>query len=272
MRALAALGLLLMVACKTDPARPSPPPPSARGVLLEDLTWQEAEKKLTKDAIVVLPIGAAAKEHGPHLKLKNDFLIAEYFKHRLMEEEDVIVAPTLNYHYYPAFSEYPGSTSLRLETARDLTLDVVRSLAAYGPKRFYALNTGISTNKPLALVQEQLAKEGIVFKYTSLNDALGEVEKQVCKQALGSHADELETSMMLVIAPGTVDMSKAVKDMDSNTNGGLTRIPDAGATYSPSGCWGDPTLATKEKGEAIVKAYLAALVADVEALKKTPVP
>ena len=47
---------------------------------------------------------------------------------RLWTGERILVAPTLAYHFYPAFAEYPGSTSLRLETARDLTVDVVRSL------------------------------------------------------------------------------------------------------------------------------------------------
>ena len=44
----------------------------AKGVLLEDLTWLEAEKVLTGETVVVIPLGAAAKEHGPHLRLKND--------------------------------------------------------------------------------------------------------------------------------------------------------------------------------------------------------
>jgi len=48
-----------------------------KGVLLEDLTWVEAEKILNPNTVVVIPLGAAAKEHGPHLKLKNDWLIAE---------------------------------------------------------------------------------------------------------------------------------------------------------------------------------------------------
>jgi len=42
---------------------------------------------------------------------------------------DVVLAPTIPYHFYPAFVEYPGSTTLRLETARDLVVDVCRSLA-----------------------------------------------------------------------------------------------------------------------------------------------
>src|SRR5947209_4606052 len=47
-----------------------------KGVLLEDLTWVEAESVLRPDTIVVIPIGAESKEHGPHLRLKNDFVLA----------------------------------------------------------------------------------------------------------------------------------------------------------------------------------------------------
>src|SRR4029077_20697315 len=106
-----------------------------KGILLEDLSWPEAEKILTPETIVVIPIGAESKEHGPHLKLKNDFLIAEYLKREVMQRAPVVVAPTVNYHYYPAFVEYPGSTTLRIETARDLLADICRSLARYGPRK-----------------------------------------------------------------------------------------------------------------------------------------
>ena len=106
-----------------------------KGILLEDLTWIEAEKILTPDTVVVIPLGAESKEHGPHLKLNNDFIMAEYLKQRVLEQSNVVVAPTVNYSFYPAFLEYPGSTSLRLETARDLIVDICRSLARYGPRR-----------------------------------------------------------------------------------------------------------------------------------------
>src|SRR5213082_2576621 len=109
----------------------------SKGILLENLTWVEAEKILTPDTVVVIALGAESKEHGPHLKLKNDFLMAEYLKRRVVEKSDVVVAPTLNYSFYPAFVEYPGSTSLRLETARDTVIDICRTLARFGPKRFY---------------------------------------------------------------------------------------------------------------------------------------
>src|SRR5918992_972188 len=127
------------------------------------------------ETVVVIPLGAAAKEHGPHLKLKNDWLIAEYLKKRVLEQSDVVVAPTVNYHFYPAFLEYPGSTSLRLETARDLIVDVCKSLAGYGPRRFYVLNVGISTRFALQPAAEALAKEGLILHYTDLLKITGPV-------------------------------------------------------------------------------------------------
>ena len=217
------------------------------GILLEDLTWKEAEAVLTPDAVVVIPIGAQAKEHGPHLKLRNDFTIAEYLKRRVLERSAVIVAPTLNYHYYPAFVDYPGSTTLRLETARDMTVDICRSLARFGPRRFYALNTGVSTVRALAPAVEILEADGILLRFTNVSTIVEDVEKKVQQQEGGTHADELETSMMLYIDPQSVDMKKAVKDYHPGASP-LSRVPDPTRTYSASGTYGDATLATREKG------------------------
>ena len=242
-----------------------------KGILLEDLTWVEAEKVLTKDTVVVIPLGAAAKEHGPHLKLKNDLLIAEYLKKRVHEQSNVVIAPTINYHFYPAFLEYPGSTSLRLETARDLTIDVVKSLARYGPRRFYILNTGISTLRALQPAAESLAKEGVILRYTDLLKITGPVEKAIGKQEGGTHADEIETSMMLYMAPATVDMKKAAKDYHPSTERGLTRNPNGKGVYSATGIYGDATLATKAKGEAITKALITGILKDIEDLRQAPV-
>jgi creatinine amidohydrolase len=242
------------------------------GILLEDLTWKEAEAVLTPDAVVVIPIGAEAKEHGPHLRLRNDFTIAEYLKRRVLERSAVIVAPTLNYHYYPAFVDYPGSTTLRLETARDMTVDICRSLARFGPRRFYALNTGVSTVRALTPAVEILAAEGIFLRFTNVSTIVEDVEKKVQQQEGGTHADELETSMMLYIDPQSVDMKKAVKDYHPGESP-LSRVPDAKRTYSASGTYGDATLATREKGKVIVEAMVERLLQEIADLRKAaPVP
>src|SRR5436305_4311696 len=172
-------GLLLTFA---DSAFAAMPP---KGILLANLSWIEAEKVLTPETVIVIPLGAESKEHGPHLKLKNDFLIAEYLKKRVLESSNVVVAPTINYSFYPAFLEYPGSTSLRLETARDMVVDICRSLSKFGPKRFYILNTGISTLRPLAAAQETLAADGIVMRYLDLH-VTEPVEKTIRKEEGGT--------------------------------------------------------------------------------------
>ena len=242
-----------------------------KGILLENLTWVEAEKILAGETTVVLPLGAAAKEHGPHLKLKNDWLIAEYLKQRVLAAANVVIAPTVNYNFYPAFLEYPGSTSLRLETARDLIVDICKSLARFGPRRFYVLNTGVSTLRALKPAAELLAKEGILLHYTDILKVLGPVEKAIGKQEGGTHADEIETSMMLYMAPETVDMKKAAKDYHPSEERGLTRDPKGRGVYSATGIYGDATLATREKGRALTQALVAGILKEIEDLRRTEV-
>lgn len=242
------------------------------GILLEDLTWLEAEKLLTPETVVVIPLGAQSKEHGPHLKLKNDFILAEYLKNRVRQRSKVVIAPTVNYSFYPAFTEYPGSTTLTLETARDVVVEICRSLARYGPKRFYVLNTGVSTVRALGPAAEALAADGILMRFTELSKTLSPIEKQVSRQEGGTHADEIETSMILYMEPSAVDMGKAVKDYRPSGKGGLTRDLNGPGTYSPTGIWGDPTLATREKGRVVVEAFVDALAREIEDLRAAPLP
>lgn len=241
------------------------------GVLLEDLTWLEAERVLTAETVAVIPLGAAAKEHGPHLKLKNDWVLAEYLKRRVLNAADVVIAPTIPYHFYPAFLEYPGSTSLRLETARDTVLDICRTLARHGPQRFYMLNTGVSTVRALQPAATILASEGMLLHYTDLRTVAGRVVQQVSQQTGGTHADEIETSMMLYIAPELVDMSQAADDYHP-ADGGLTRDPLGKGAYSATGIYGNATLATPEKGERVVEAIVAGILHDIETLRASLLP
>ena len=266
---------LLVTALSSGQSPAGSTPPAARAnpaVLLETLSWDEAEKILTPDAVVVIPLGAESKEHGRHLQLNNDFLMAEYLKKRVLDAapQNVVVAPIINYSFYPAFLEYPGSTSLSIDTARAMITDIIHSLAHYGPRRFYILNTGISTLRPLAQAATDLSKDGIVLRYTDLTKD-DPVEKKV-RQSGGTHADEIETSMMLYIAPESVRMKKAAKDLNPDQPGGLTRDPQGKGTYSPTGAWGDPTLATREKGQAVTESLVATILKDINDLSKTTPP
>ncbi len=255
---------LILLTCQLVAAEAKP------GILLEDLTWDQAEHELTPDRVVVIALGAESKEHGKHLRLSNDFVMAEYFKRRVLEASKVVVAPTINYSFYPAFTEYPGSTNLRLETARDMVIDICRSLAHYGPRKFYILNTGISTIRPLTQAQKLLELDGIDMRFTDLN-RFEAIEKKV-RQSGGTHADEIETSMMLYIAPDSVDMKKASRDLHDNKPGGLTRDSAKPGTYSPTGAWGDPTLATREKGKIVIEGMVEAILKEIDDLQRAQQP
>lgn len=237
------------------------------GVYLENLTWKEAEACLTEDAVVVIPLGAALKEHGLHLKLNNDKLIAEYLGGRVAETLDVIILPTLIYSYYPAFVEYPGSVNLSEETSAATVVEIVRSLAAFGPRRFYVINTGVSTAVPLGKAKAVLEKEGLSFRFTDFRKAAEEAAYGLTEQEGGGHADEVETSLMLAIAPDTVTMDVARPDYTKGGSGPLTRLKsqaEAGkGVYSATGAWGNPALASRKKGITIAERLTEYVIRDL---------
>ena len=230
------------------------------GVLLQNLTWIEAQDAFERMNTILIPVGAACKEHGPHLPLNTDLLYAEYLARRVAEACRVIVAPTVSYGHYPAFAEYPGSASLRAETFRDVMVDICRSFAGQGIRRFFVLNTGISTLPPLADARRILAAEKIRMAYTDLHQLSTAARAQVEQQPRGTHADEIETSNMLYIAPEVVNLSKARPELAPDSPGGLTRTAGGSGVYSPTGSWGDPTLATAEKGRIVTEAIVAGVL------------
>ncbi|MET0552891.1 MAG: creatininase family protein, partial [Vicinamibacteria bacterium] len=246
-----------------------PPDPGRR---LADLPWTEAEALLSKDRVVVLPLGAAAKEHGPHLLLRNDQILADYYAARVLAARPVALLPTLTYGFYPAFLDFPGSTSVSFETQRDMVAEIVRGIARHGPRRFYVLNTGVSTARPLKATAELLAQEGIVLHYSDVLQIGKTAEDAVREQKFGTHADEIETSMILYMDPPSVRMERAVKDGAGGAKGPLRRERVEGGHYAPSGVFGDATLASWQKGERIVEQAVADLLAGIDALALAPVP
>jgi creatinine amidohydrolase len=169
----------------------------------------------------------------------------------------------INASFYPAFTEYPGSISLRYETARDLIADTCMSLSRFGLSRFYVINTGLSTLRPLAEAKS-LLDESIVFEYLDLDAALQDLPGDLLQQQYGSHADEHETSLMLHIAPEVVDMSRAVDD-GAEGEGRLTRTRGQGL-WSESGVFGQATLASADKGKVIAQVLLRHTLAQIESL------
>jgi creatinine amidohydrolase len=239
-----------------------------RGIRLSDITWQQAADALGPETVVIVPLGAGSQEHGPHLKLGNDAVLADYLTRRVLEASDVVVAPSLPYHFSPAFVDYPGSASLTSQTAQAMTTEAVMSLARFGPRRFYVLNTDRSATSVLERTARGLAAQGVLLGYTDLASRLDRASAPVRQQESGVHADEVDTSMMLYIDPASVDMRRAVRELGLSTDP-LRLTPRRGApgTFSASGVLGDPTLATQTKGRVIVEGLVAAVLEDIERLR-----
>ena len=248
-----------------------------KAIYLENLKWMEAEKVLTPETTVVIPMGAESKAHGPHLPLNTDFVQARYLTDRVAERFSVVIAPTVNYGFYPPFIEFPGSTTLGLSNAKGMIEDICRSLARFGVRRFYVINQGLSTNASLDPASVDLKADGILLKYTDLAKAT-EMRKGMIKQEKGTHADEVETSIMLYIAPKLVDMKKADRDYGQQKGSGIwpTRSLEPKnplyTIYNPSGTYGDATLATKEKGKIFIQDVLAVIGKDLDELRKAELP
>jgi len=245
------------------------------GTWLADLTWPEAQRSFDAGRIVVVPIGAGSKEHGHHLPLKTDYLLARELSCRVMAELPVVVAPIISFGYFPAFVRYPGSQHLRSETFIALLTDVLTKLVSDGAQHVAVINTGVSTEAPLRIAVRDIY-ERTRFRINTVDiRALGRKTNTLLEQKAGGHGDEEETSMILAIEPESVRMEHAQTDyggkLDQEGNVFYTPAvfdPDAseGPDHSATGVFGDPTLATAEKGEAILSEMSRELVAGLRLL------
>jgi len=223
---------------------------------IECLSWDQVASRIANGASAILPVGAGAKEHGFHLPMSTDRIQAEALAARLSGQIDALVWPTLNYGYYPAFSSYAGSCSLSATTFEALIEDITTALLGYGCKAVFVLDTGLSTIDPIDRALARIASEKTCHLKIHDGEKYRIAAKRVAQQEFGSHADELETSLMLVLAPDAVDMTlaEASPAAGRQASGPLTPVAPLSPSYSVSGSFGDPTLATRAKGELLLAA------------------
>src|SRR5512134_3423007 len=87
--------IALVAFCAASALLAHPVAAQARGAFLGDLTWPEAERRLRDAPLVIVPFGAGAKEHGPHLPLSTDRLVMEYLSATAVDSLPVVVAPPI---------------------------------------------------------------------------------------------------------------------------------------------------------------------------------
>lgn len=248
--------------------------PKNKAVYLEDISWTTAQKLLTDQTLVVIPLGAAAKEHGPHLPLSTDFLQAEGLAKVVALNRNVVITPVVSYGFYPAFLKYSGSTSTNFATATNMVTQIVRSLAGYGPKRFYIINVGVSTTPTLETAAKTLADEGILLYFSRYDrPSFDKAEARFRTKKYNGHADELETSNVLSLRPDLVDMSKAVNDSSmKGKSGNMTPMMIEGGNLNTSGINGYAALGTAEKGKKNVASFANELIHEIDSIATCTLP
>ena len=246
---------------------------------IERMTWDEVARHIANGAAAILPVGAAAKEHGFHLPLNTDRIQAEWLASQLAERIDALIWPTLTYGYYPAFVAYAGSSSLSSATFEAVVHEVAEGILGGGCRKLFVLNTGISTLAPVERAVARLDAGKVMHLRIHEGPRYRQAAERLAEQSHGSHADELETSLMLALAPHLVDMARAEPSpaIGQEAPGPLTPVDTNAPNYSRSGSYGDPTLATSAKGEILLATMLddlrekvAAFVTDRTAAQQRP--
>lgn len=237
----------------------------SRHPFIERMFWDEVARRIHDGAVAILPIGAAAKQHGLHLPLNTDRIQAEWLAARLAGRFDALIWPTVTYGHYPAFTRYAGSSSLSASTFEALVREIAAGILGSGCRTVFVLNTGVSTLAPVDRALARLDVHRVKHLWIYGGARYRRVARELAEQSHGSHADELETSLMLAIAPELVDMARAEASpaVTRETPGALTPSDENSPNYSRSGSYGNPTLATPAKGEDLLAAMLDDLVEQV---------
>lgn len=240
----------------------------------QEKTWPELEEYIKKGALAILPLGMI-EEHGPHMAVGADTMIIEDVTRDIATEfskdkdnPPVLVLPAFWSGYnMKIVHKWPGSLSLRASVLLEALTDIVGSLVKMGFYRVVLTNGHGNHDGTIRQLVRDVADQYDTWMCAFDPLAFGAKEyAKIRKSGPGGacHACELETAIMLHYGR-PVDMSKT-------TNVDLMRysskyIPADGfcgskpvvwSTWglqdSKTGCYGDPTVATKETGAAVAKA------------------
>src|SRR5882724_4997242 len=157
---------------------------------IEHMTWDEVARHVANGAAAILPIGAAAKEHGFHLPLNTDRIQAEWLASQLAARFDALIWPTLAYGYYPAFVAYAGSSSLSSATFEAVVHEIAEGILGNGCRRLFVLNTGISTLAPVERALARLDAGKVLHLRIHEGPRYRQAAERLTEQSHGSPADE----------------------------------------------------------------------------------
>jgi len=252
--------------------------PSLEKIYYDELTWPEVNEAVEARKVILLPIGST-EQHGPHLPLDTDNFLARSICVRaaLQAPSELLVMPTIPYGYNEHALDFPGTINVHYDHFIEYCLDVCKSVAYAGFDRIVLVD-GHGSNEHLCEFigrRATLETDALVASTLWVRLAVDAFER-VRESGLGgaSHACELETSAYLYLDESRVQMDKASDHIggasghpgsrfvfsDLSKGGGPIKLVRWTSSASLTGISGAASLATREKGEAVVEEAAANLL------------
>ena len=218
---------------------------------------------LRKTRRAIIPVGSL-EQHGGHLPVSTDSLIAEYVARMAAEEVGAFVLPVISYGV--SFEHKPMfNVSLRNSTLSTLICDACISLAENKVNEIIILNGHHGNMGALQYIAQELhgrLPEGM---------RVHTIHYWQMMKAEFDHAGEVETSLVLAIAPELVRMDLATPNSKklSKSKAAYSTITNAPGSFpkiTGNGVWGDPRKATTAKGNKWIKEITAGLAKTISEL------
>lgn len=210
-------------------------------------------------AVLLVPLGSV-EQHGPHLPLSTDSHIAREVCRRVVEQLagqgiSPAVAPCLEYGSSGEHEGFAGTISIGAEALRHVLVELVRSARRWADQVVLVSGHGGNVGAMVQAVRLLRFEEPIVAWTTC------------AEPDFDAHAGQAETSMMLVIAPGSVRLEHAAAGNTTPAAKLWPTLRTGGvAAVSPNGVLGDPRTATAVDGERMLTALARRITAQIVAM------
>lgn len=225
----------------------------------------------TDDVVAVLPV-AAIEQHGPHLPTSVDTTLVNGVVDAAlpwMGSTRAVFLPTQQVGKSNEHQRFPGTLTLKAETVMALWTELGECVHRAGIRKLVLLNSHGGQVSVMDIVARDLRArlDMLVFSVNWFTLPLGEEVNGLFsaeEHRFGIHGGDMETSMMLALTPKTVDMGQA-RDFKSSSqarheaypilgNGSSAKMGWQTQDYNPMGACGNASIASAEKGQAVLNA------------------